>query len=82
MGRTLHPALDTLVDVIPRLFYLVHTSQFERTMNILLLQSQLHHFTVRVLAIPDDEDLKFSLNFSGQEITELFRIGTRTGQDR
>ena len=69
-----------LVNLIPRLFYLVHTSQFERTMDILLLQSKIHHFTVRVLAIPENENLKFSLNFSGQEITDLFRLGTRTGQ--
>ena len=70
-----------LVDLIPRLFYLVHTSQFERTMDMLLLQSQLHHFTVRILAIPENENLGFSLDFSGQEITDLYRLGTRTGQD-
>ncbi len=70
-----------LVDLIPRLFYLVHTSQFERTMDLLLLQSQLHDFKVRILAIPENENLKFSMDFSGQEITDLFRLGRRTGQD-
>jgi predicted acylesterase/phospholipase RssA len=70
-----------LVELVPRLFYLVHTSQFERTMDVLLLQSQIHHFTVRILAIPENEDLRFSLDFSGQEITELYRLGVRTGKD-
>jgi predicted acylesterase/phospholipase RssA len=70
-----------LVDLVPRLFYLVHTSQFERTMDLLLLQSRLHDFTVRILAIPENENLKFSMDFSGQEILDLFRLGSRTGRD-
>jgi predicted acylesterase/phospholipase RssA len=79
--QPLEPMKPRLVELVPRLFYLVHTSQFERTMDLLLLQSQIHHFTVRILAIPENEDLKFSLDFSGQEITELFRLGVRTGKD-
>lgn len=70
-----------LVDLVPRLFYLVHTSQFERTMDLLQLKSQVHHFTVRILAIPEDETLKFSMNFSSAEIDELFDLGMRTGAD-
>ena len=70
-----------LVELVPRLFYLVHTSQFERTMDILLLQSHIHHFMIHVLAIPENMNLKFSLNFSGQEITDLMRLGIRTGED-
>jgi predicted acylesterase/phospholipase RssA len=70
-----------LVDLVPRLFYLVHTSQFERTMDLLLLKSQMLHFTVRILTIPEDENLRFSMNFSSAEIDELFKLGMRTGAD-
>lgn len=70
-----------LIDLVPRLFYLVHTSQFERSMDVLLMRSQLHDFTVRILAIPEREELKFSLNFAGKEISDLFRLGVETGRD-
>jgi predicted acylesterase/phospholipase RssA len=33
-----------LVELAPRLFYLVHTSQFERTIDVLLLQSHIHEW--------------------------------------
>jgi hypothetical protein len=70
-----------LVDLVPRLFYLVHTSQFERAMDLLQLNSQRHHFTVRILAIPENVNLRFSMNFSSAEIDELYYLGIRTGAD-
>lgn len=43
-----------LIDLIPRLFYLVDTSQFERTMDVLLLQSRIDNSRIQVLAIPEN----------------------------
>jgi hypothetical protein len=46
------------------------------------LRSELYDFTVRVLAIPDDETLISSLHFSGREIDALFQLGVEIGRKK
>jgi len=81
VGLRGQPDRHGLIDLIPRLFYLVNTSQFKRTMDVLLLQSRIDNSRIHVLAIPENEDLPFSLDFSNREIKDIFRLGIKTGQN-
>jgi len=50
-------------------------------MDVLQLQSRIDNSRIHVLAIPENEDLPFSLDFSNREIKDIFRLGIKTGQN-